>query len=117
MSDKYIDKAITRIAFAIVMADGQATDEEIKEMTESLVAFDVSPETSIEVINENSDIKELFTAAIEDVMVVAEHGSEELKAHLFAMAVNLMLADGEIDELELEFISVMKTVWELGEDE
>ena len=54
MSDKYIDKAITRIAFAIVMADGQATDEEIKEMTESLVAFDVSPETSIEVINENS---------------------------------------------------------------
>lgn len=108
-----MNKAVTRIALAVVMADGEVTNEEKAELIESLSNFGVSEAALEDVLGEAVGLERLLAEVEQDVLLVGEKGSHELKAHLFKMACDLTVADGAIAEMELKLLELMKTTWNM----
>lgn len=113
---EYVDLAIARIGMAMVLADGEVNPDELDTFLEGMSDFDVSPEAVIEVSDSIGD-DNFFETAIEDVAVIAEHGSEELKVAIWGMALKLMISDGDMDENEQLLATAMGQAFGLVDDD
>jgi len=113
---EYVDLAIARIGMAMVMADGEVNQDELDTFIDGMSNFDVSAEAVNEVLESIGD-DNFFETAIADVLVIAEQGSEDLKAAIWSMAVKLMISDGDMDENEQLLAAAMGEAFGYADDD
>ena len=112
------EKAIVRVGLAVIMIDGEVTDDETASLIGNLTEAGVSPDALAEVLEETEggDMSLLVPRLAEDIAMISQ-ASDEVKQALFAMAVELMVSDGEVDENELNLVSMMAEAWDLNADD
>jgi len=106
---KELDRAICRLGLAMVLMDGEITEEEKQTFYEKLSALDVSVEAFNEAIEEDIDeIIEKMPATIEFVSV---NINIDARGTLLDTLEDLAYADGEMDSNENHFLNVLAKAW------
>ncbi len=107
---------VVRMATAVMLIDGEYTGEEMESMVAIAVALDIDPDLLMQTITESmadGGLENLLEQALEDIKAFAEVDEPETKETLLTLLSMIGLADGEIDDSELQLLGAMHTLWDL----
>lgn len=96
--------AILKMGKAMVMADGQINENEIKVMTNELLRFGV-PQDHVELLLKGTDLME-----VSEAFALLANLDEERKKYVSSYLGTIMISDGDIDDKEMALWRLISTL-------